>query len=686
MNLDYLKLKNFRSVIDFEFNFRDGFNLISGRNGAGKSSVQLGLAYLLYNHTIKSIDDYVNWDANGFDIVSRFRHNAKNYDIEVNRAKKKTKKKLAIDKDVFLDSDVDNKLAQDFDTSLSKSSFLAFQGENDLISATPASRREMLKKIYDLDFKEQLSKLDEEKKELETQEKENNDKYLMLKGKEFRLLEMSEPPYSEEEHQKHITDLELIKKELENLRLKQSIIEKRIDDNNKDITNCNNTLQDLEINKVNILSRINIKKEKIEKDRKEIVDLKFKLESKSYEDKLKEYKSEISGIILTRIIGFNDTLLKNSTDEMYFLKNSKQNLEERIELLEQGKCPTCGGKFDSNDLIQVQEDLLDIEKQILENHRTRDNEIDLQRGYESAFSLNEKLKNNKLTLEAQIKGEEEKIILIVNQYNDKIESLDESILEDKKSIVENNETLSKIIIDSEQCLKELNEFREVKEEIDKELSSDKEDISNILIKEIIDFENRISDQDKAIATNKQLVLENEKIEASKKENKKKLIELEKLSGAITTSIDVLKEANDIYKKRFPNYVINLMLKSIENGMNDFLSKTYEGRYTVKIQESKQGIEIVYGKKNASASLASGSEKDLMNIGLKIAYNKLAGLKVLFLDEIDHMMSIDIAKKVFNTIYDMYEANVFNQVFIISHKPEIKEMIKNEYRAKVFEIL
>lgn len=66
--INKIKLKNFQSHIESEFNFTNGINVISGPSGVGKSSVIRALSYLFTNKKSPNVKYERRPDSNGFEI------------------------------------------------------------------------------------------------------------------------------------------------------------------------------------------------------------------------------------------------------------------------------------------------------------------------------------------------------------------------------------------------------------------------------------------------------------------------------------------------------------------------------------------------------------------------------------------------------------------------------------------
>ena len=57
--------------------------------------------------------------------------------------------------------------------------------------------------------------------------------------------------------------------------------------------------------------------------------------------------------------------------------------------------------------------------------------------------------------------------------------------------------------------------------------------------------------------------------------------------------------------------------------------------------------------------------------------------VLFLDEVDAYMADDIALEVFEIFEELIAEKFIDQVFVISHKETVKELLEDRFKATVF---
>jgi len=85
MRIRSLKIKNFRAHENSHVEFDDGINLIIGQNGSGKSSIleaifaSLYLGHGSFPRGYKKVNTRIG--KSGFELVLKFEHNGKNYEI-----------------------------------------------------------------------------------------------------------------------------------------------------------------------------------------------------------------------------------------------------------------------------------------------------------------------------------------------------------------------------------------------------------------------------------------------------------------------------------------------------------------------------------------------------------------------------------------------------------------------------
>ena len=74
-------------------------------------------------------------------------------------------------------------------------------------------------------------------------------------------------------------------------------------------------------------------------------------------------------------------------------------------------------------------------------------------------------------------------------------------------------------------------------------------------------------------------------------------------------------------------------------------------------------------------MASGFERSILSISFKIALCKAYNLSLSILDEIDAFASDGNSEKIYSSLL---ENDIFNQLFIITHKPNTLETMRDYF--------
>jgi DNA repair exonuclease SbcCD ATPase subunit len=203
---------------------------------------------------------------------------------------------------------------------------------------------------------------------------------------------------------------------------------------------------------------------------------------------------------------------------------------------------------------------------------------------------------------------------------------------------------------------------------------------NIKIK-INNIESIIKEYEKIETINEQIVKNNEEILNEQTCDKEEKEKLSKEKETIIEDIEGLKKGKIILQKEFPNYVITQLSSGLEKNINYFLSRTYD-KYELVIEDKSDSIFILYGPEKKDCNLASGYERQIFNLATKYAFGKIQDLKLLIVDEIDSQGDIDNSLKMYNLLGSLND--MYSQIFVISHKPDVQELLCSNYNAVNFE--
>ena len=190
------------------FEYEDGINLIKAQNGKGKTTQLTAIEILLLSNYDGSFSDYMNRDCDTFTISLEFMLN-KFHLLETLTCKKgktytTTRNLVDLDtnQDVANGESVKTWLNEYLPIATSKHSLFVRQNSDmDIIHATDSERRELFKKIQDLDFSKEIDTLITPKIETVKEKIVEVDKEIFaLENKTYNIKEFKELPFIEDEY------------------------------------------------------------------------------------------------------------------------------------------------------------------------------------------------------------------------------------------------------------------------------------------------------------------------------------------------------------------------------------------------------------------------------------------------------------------------------------------------------
>ena len=383
LKLIKLELEGFGCFKDKkEFLYESGVNLVLAENGKGKTTQIEAISILLLSDYDGSFADYMNRDCDTFTISLEFMFDNKHLLETLTCKKGKTYTTTRNLKDVDADTDLANGegvkewLNERLPVSTSKYALFVRQNSDmDIIHCSDSERRDLFKRIQDLDYTKEIKTIIEPKIE-QTKEKiiENDKEIFALENKKYETKTLNNLPFDENTYA-------LKKAKLENLIVEKSLIEEKKNQLN-DLKERKNKLES-EINSIKVSSDskkskidelksfdFNTEKEKIEKEfankklesenkiklleeQRENLDkdineksLNLECEIKKIEDEENELVKEIDSIRLMKLIKFDESSLDSAKEKLVELKKNLEYVENEInqneknlDIIKSGRCP-----------------------------------------------------------------------------------------------------------------------------------------------------------------------------------------------------------------------------------------------------------------------------------------------------------------------------------------------------------
>lgn len=731
------------------FDFQSGINMIVAENGKGKSTMIQGIEMLLLSNFEGSYSDYLyrdketNKTADEFTISLEFMLD-KFHLLQILTCKKgKTCTTSRNLKDVDTDQDLANGegvktwLEKYLPVATSKFALFVrqFADKDDIIKSGDAERRDLFKRIQDLDYTKEIKTLIEPKIE-QTKEKlvENEKEIFALENKTYLTKDFIESPFTEDEYK-------LKKSQMDKLVAEKSLIEEKNNQLN-DLKERKNKLES-EINSIKVSSdskkskidelksfNFDTEKEKIEKEfadkklesenkiksleeQRENLDkdineksLNLECEIKKIEDEENELVKEIDSIRLMKLIKFDENSLTNARNNLTELKTKSSIAWKNSKTLESGVCPTCGSSGDSckHKYQEFVDEATSYDKQITECEGMINDLLTKKKDIEEKSKKNDELKEKKNNLSNELVKKQS---LIENKRMEQ-KSLNSSLMEKKQNYSNQIESEKRILesIDSEKTSR-LNSVKEKADLYESQTTILEKEIEDLKIQrdskfkefeelskkiesfsvgtfdenKIVEIETELKKYDSVVAENKVVKEYNEQLEETKKADKKELEKFKERKQKFEKEKFDLENSKKVLTTDYPSWAILQNLKNIENDVNEFVDSVYYKPLGISFSQTRSGIKMTFdGESELPIARLSGAEKGIVRIGFISSFNETLGCKMLILDEPDASLSDTHKSELYSAILEMQ--NIFKQIIIVSHSEKMRNFIQANAETNV----
>jgi len=669
MKINKINIKNLRNIGSTELEFDSGINIISGLPGQGKSTLFEAIQYSLINKGRSSLKEMVAWKKKNFSIDMESSLEGEHFSSSIEYKNGSVDKTLTIDnnkENVLHNSEVTDYLKTKWDFDLLEYSVFSKQKDNEISSVTPAKRRELLKKIFNLNFTNQLNAIKEDKDENKEDILKLETELSLLVDKVFTIKDTIVVPFSKEEillFEKEIDLLTTSLTHIEETKTRVQTIRTTLDTKKRTKSTLETTIEDSK--KAILVTQDQVGKE----------------ESTEVKDPTPEVKARLKEI--TKQLEVEEVILPtkpepslrdDAKEELSRLKNEYKNTEDKIKLHQQGKCPTCENEFTSHDIdiYEKRSEVLSSEIILIEK------KIACLEEESKIYTLIERkiadLTSKKFTLEMELDNALTKVQSFEETKKLKLEGLEKDITHLEEKITSNTSLLDDIVLEIVG--------------LDKELSTMVVEDSNDIKVNLTSLKEKVREYNSTIDKNVIIEEQNKETIKSKKRNQRVVKTKQKQVNSLKDFSRVYKEAQDFFNIKFPNFVISKMLETIKNTMNKFMIESYDSRYIIDIKEdkNKKGIEILYSKDGehwADVRNLSGFESSIVKVAWMFGLNMLSDLGIFFADEVDDACPPEYAERLYDVIGDF--GKHFEQIFLISHKEEVRKHLLDNYGASEFKV-
>lgn len=729
------------------FDFQSGINMIVAENGKGKSTMIQGIEMLLLSNFEGSYSDYLyrdketNKTAEEFTISLEFMLD-KFHLLETLTCKKgktcttsRNLKDLNTDQDLANGEGVKTWLDKYLPVATSKFALFVrqFADKDDIIKSGDADRRDLFKRIQDLDYTKEIKTLIEPKIE-QTKEKiiEVDKEIFALENKTYTTKDFIELPFTEDEYKlkksqmdKLVAEKSLIEEknnQLNDLKERKNKIESEMDSIDSSIDSkyhkiiseyksfnlkieqekIEKEFADKKLESENKIKLLDEQRENLDKDINEKM-IELESEIKKIEDEGAETVKEIDSIRLMKLIKFDENSLTNARNNLTELKTKSFIAWKNAEQLANGVCPICGGSC-TDKHTQFESEAKEYDKQIAESENTINDLLQKKADIDEKAKKNEELKERKNNLSNELVKKQS---LIENKRMEQ-KSLNSSLMEKKQNYSNQIESEKRILesVDSEKTSR-LNSVKEKADLYESQTSILEKEIEDLKIQrdskfkefeevskkiesfsvgtfdenKIVEIETELKKYDSVVAENKVVKEYNEQLEETKKADKKELEKFKERKQKFEKEKFDLENSKKILTTDYPSWAILQNLKNIENDVNEFVDSVYYKPLGISFSQTRSGIKMTSGgESELPIARLSGAEKGIVRIGFISSFNKTLGCKMLILDEPDASLSDTHKSELYSAILEMQ--NIFKQIIIVSHSEKMRNFIQANAETNV----
>lgn len=685
--IDKLELYNWCSQIGAKtINFTDGFNVINGRNGKGKTSIVDAISILLIDKYEGAFENFINDTCTEASAKLFFSYDNNSYESGITIVKKKStstdrylKKN---DETIATGEDCAKTLEKMLPSFLTDYSlFYRQSGNNKVTECTDSERRNLLTQLISLDYSTKIKqRLNPDVETLEKDIGELETKIAVLTSKTYTMGTLK--PIKELHPQ---SELERLKNQVKIWENNAQNISRKL----KLETDIVNATRDLENAKVtyntdNIIAEKNRKLESLKANSDE--KLKSLEASKTQEkDKSKEVMQnlikslddstkELSTIQIKDLPIFEISKIATAKSNIATIKTKLNIAQSNYEVLKTGVCPTCGGKCEhkADDLLTEVNNLNSDLNAANEEERKLSEEKD---AYDKEFSLNEAAKRRQIeltgnieTLKSKIEAEKTSIVNILKSIKDQ----EDAVAANLESEIANANTIS------ENSIKASEEIINQKTLYLQKLQSD---LSEIVVEDVPDCRSELAtleaenlEIEKDIAYNKGIEEQNKLIEQQKVADAQEKENLEKDLTKLKMSLADHQLAIEIMSRTYPTWRLERDLEYIKDQTNVFVEDIYKD-LNVRFSANKNSLKMVYGNgdRDLPVKRLSGAERQIVNLGVENIFNQQQNLSCLILDESDSAMDAENKETFFSVLIGLEEH--YEQVIVITHSKEMKQKLQ-----------
>lgn len=662
-------------ITEADLNFDANCIIIEGDNGQGKSAVMEAIAICLSERKRSdSVKEFIQKPYDHAKIILDLIYNNEQiiFDVNLNHKGGTPLERDVLYKDRhYINSEV-TELIKELDFTFYSDIIMQMQGQDDIATMTPVMRLNLLQRLFQFDFTEEIGPIQEKLEEFVKNKELDNDKIDFLekanKQKDTTLKSLKEKDFdfSKEDYDNYKNELDDKKAQVEKL---SNDLDKTFEILQKK-TDIQGMIDTIENQQAGISQKLLDNKKAAEALKKADYPTQISSLGTGETDAMMK-KAAAEDIIKTKknAIAQLETSISSINVQIGELNAAKKNCDHKLELAKKGICPECGKPTDDIDDVKIIKEKEEYDDKIGDEIEKKDNLI---------IEMN-KYKDEVATQRKQISVLEASI----SRFDTEAKMLEQQEAAEKAKLIPEEK-----IKEYEDKLKELDEkakpLYDLIHDYDDQLSDrDKKTLEKSKLKtEIADLEKKIKGSDEIADHNKVVELQRMSIKNEILENEKNIEVFRNLISDIDLNVQTYNEVLRVLDKELPNYLVVKTCAKLEAEMNNFVNIVFPN-FRLRLLQSRRGVEFFYTtdpnvdmtdiKKLINSKMASGYEKSVLGLAFKVALCKAYNLSFIALDEIDAAASEGNSVL---TMESLISSNIFNQIFFITHKEATRDIIKS----------
>lgn len=640
-----ISLENFMNIDELVLKFDQNSTVaITGANGAGKSTLFMAVAFCLTGY--KRSDTYKEFIKTG-EKEARVRMNALlagepiSYDVTIQQSG--LSRTVIYQGETYINSAY-KQLVDKYKLDVLQNIMFMFQGNSSLIDATPSERSSMLKDLFQFDFSDVVDQFTQTQLNESMVKSTLSGSLAELETRQFpRRSYMREFPQSmmdslKQEEENYIVQIEKL----------NSLDTSKPDRLEQELKSLSNTMSTTFLEISSIQSRINaydscykgatLEDMTADRDAKiaKLEDLQKKLEDAKTD--LENHRRDESDL----------------NSELKFKKLHYDEAKRHYDVGVTGVCISCGNIIDEEHLKVMEQELNKAQAE-MDEVKSRIDALNVPEVTRTYIQLDYQVRD----LTAEVQRYDAQIARF--EMDKEKHSYDVKALEQAKSMYEiQHKSWEDKKLELSQCI-------ELKEKKNSELPT--------LTQELTEVREKLTKARTAIAHNEQARQENQRMQEEEESCMEKKKELSERINESLQKAKLYTECINVFRKSFPAFVVLQACRNLEAYINLIVQKAFPN-LKVKLLQSRTGVGFFYSVDNSenwlNIAMASGAQRQVLQIANQIALAKMYNLQCIFLDEIDASCSDENARIIFEFIASLED---FSQVFFISHRKESLKIMK-----------